>query len=400
MAGSAPEPIDVRGGVAGVSASLEELLVLAGAYDSAAWTLGVWAAEGARILVDPDLLASAPLSPLSLARAEADVLAATMAPDGLAGEVLGWETDAIALRVLVAHLRATDDLVASGMGLLGTAVLSAPDWLPRVADLAGRLYPDGDARTRPVPLSVPAGATAPRGVGDLVTHLQQLSRLSGPGHPEHNGTIAVQTLSAPDGSVRHVLLLPGTDDMTTRPWTRDGDVRDMGVNLELAAGAPDDYTRGVLDALAQAGVGPDEPVLVAGHSQGGTAAARLLEGAADHGYALTHAVVLGAPVAAVGGYPTGARLLALEQRGDVVPLLDGGPNPDSRQQVTVGFDSGVHGVQERHSFSAYAAGAALVDASTHPSVLEQVGSMQEAGFLAAPEGTEVTSRVFQVVREP
>ena len=50
--------------------------------------------------------------------------------------------------------------------------------------------------------------------------------------------------------------------------------------------------------------------------------------------------------------------------------------------------------------TAYAEGAALVDASTDPSVHAAVRELHRAGFLGAAEGTEVTSRVFQVVREP
>lgn len=395
------EGLEVRGGVAGLAARTEELLALAAAYDDAAGRMAAWAARGAECATDVDLLASAVLAPSSFAEAEARVLAATVGPDGVGTEALGWQGDAVALRLLVSRLRSTDDLVASGFGMLGAAVVTAPTWLPMAADLVSRLYPHGRAHARRQPgLEVPASRHAPRGVEDLVTHLLQLSAMTGPVAP---GAVEVQTLTSPDGRVRHVVYLPGTDDMHTLPWSRDGDVRDMGVNLELAAGGDNEYADGVLSALEQAGVARDEPVLLAGHSQGGMLAARLLSDAEEHGYATTHAVVLGAPVGQVEEYPAGTRLLALEHRGDVVPLLDSGPNPDTRAQVTVRFESdepGTSGLEGAHSYPAYADGAALVDASTHPSVREQVASLEADGFLATPDGTAVTSQVFQVTRGP
>ena len=379
-----------------MTAMHEDLLALADAWAGAAGQLLDWAAAGGRVLLDPDLLLSAPLAPVTFAAAEAGVLAATAGPDGLGLEAAAWEADAVSVRQVVAGLRAVDAAVAGSFGSLGLAVATAPVWVPAAADVLGRLYPDGRVTSQVVPLAVPASGVAPRDVGDLVEHLAQLSALSGPTHPDRNGTLEVQTLVLPDGRVRHVVYLPGTDDMTTLPWTRDGDARDMGANLELAASADSDYARGVLDALAGAGVGPDEPVLVAGHSQGGLLAARLV---GAEGFAIDHAVTLGAPIAQVG-LPADSRVLALEHRADVVPLLDAGSNPDTRGEVTVVFDTGADTVRDRHGFPAYAAGADLVDASTDPSVVAQLRDLEACGFLDAPAGTVVTSQVVQVVRQP
>ena len=62
-----------------------------------------------------------------------------------------------------------------------------------------------------------------------------------------------------------------------------------------------------------------------------------------------------------------------------------------------------HGQQEivhpLVGFPAYAQGAALVDPSAAPSVRAAVQELERAGFLRAPEGTSVTSRVLQLVRE-
>lgn len=393
---SGPTIVEVTGGVGGVTACHEDLLALADAWADAAALLLAWAGTGTRVLLDPDLVLSAPLAPVTFAVAEACVLAATAGPDGLAVEAAAWEVDAASVRLVVAGLRAVDAAVAGSFGSLGLAVATAPLWVPAAADVLGRLYPDGRVTARPLPLAVPGSRVAPRGVGDLARHLSRLSALSGPGHPGRNGTLEVQTLVLPDGRVRHVVYLPGTDDMTTLPWTRDGDARDMGANLELVASADSDYARGVLDALTEAGVGPDEPVLVAGHSQGGLLAARLV---GAEGFSIDHAVTLGAPIGHVG-LPADSRVLALEHRADVVPLLDGGANPDTRGEVTVVFDTDASGVMDRHGFPAYAAGADLVDSSTDPSVVAQLAGLRDAGFLAPPPGTVVTSQVVQVVRQP
>lgn len=475
--------VEVTGGAAGVAASYAALLALAAVFDEAAGQMRGWAAEGARTLLDPDLLASALLSPGTFAEAEAAVLVATTGPDGVGVESLGWEVDARALRLLVGVLEAADAGAAEAVAAVehqvgrtvgwtlgatapaalpaaalvaGRIALTVPDLPARAAPLAetwltehpdevehlvaggggfleglwdgltpgapagplglpldladaaaaagllARLYPGRPARTTLLPgVRVESSTTAPRSVADLVDHARQLSELSGPDHPELNGTLELQTLTGPGGDTRHVLLLPGTDDMTTLPWTEDGDVRDMGTNLRLVGGLDNSYADGVLDALAQAGVG-DDPVLVVGHSQGGMLAADLLASAAEHGVPISHAVTLGSPTGQLDGFPAGSHVLSLEHRGDVVPLLDGVANPDSVEQVTVTFESraGGEGVAAHHGFEAYAEGAALVDASTDPSVHAAVRELHRAGFLGAPEGTEVTSRVFQVVREP
>jgi hypothetical protein len=99
----------------------------------------------------------------------------------------------------------------------------------------------------------------------------------------------------------------------------------------------------------------------------------------------------------VPGFPAGTHILSLEQRGDIVPELDGAPNPDSVEQTTVVFDAEPEpGVLAHHGYDAYEAGAALVDGSDDPSVVDAVASLHDHGFLG--EGGEVRSQVFQITR--
>jgi hypothetical protein len=447
-----------------MTVATEHALDLADAYDRAGDRLRGWAGDDAGAMKLGDLVESAPVSPPTFLDAEAALLAATSGSEGALPASVCWETDALLLRVTVRSFRETDDLVHAGFealdyalgralgttlpatapsllaltllgvvdgddlqqwaidhpdlvqhlvngggglldGLLGPALPGPTGFTPDTESAAGilaALYgPDGGATVTPLDVQVPSSGAQPGTVADVVAHLGELSALSGPDHPELDGTIEIQTLTAPDGQVRHIVYLPGTDDMATLPWTQDSDVRDLATNLQLVAGHDNAYQQGILEAMHQAGIGPDEPVLLAGHSQGGMEAAAIL-GQGGGGFDVTHVVTAGSPTAQVDGFPPGSHVLSLEHDGDVVPLLDGEDNPDSVQQVTVHFGDtpggAGGGVVDQHGFPHYVAGAAAVDASTDPSVVESVQSLHDQGFLGS--GQTVTSQTFQITRAP
>jgi len=248
---------------------------------------------------------------------------------------------------------------------------------------------------------VPGSTTQPADLHGLVAHLRDVAALSPEPDSPLNGTLEVQTIGAGGPDVRHIVYLPGTDDMTTLPWTQDADVRDFAGDLHSLAGDWHAYERGILAAMARAGIGPHEPVLLVGHSLGGMEAARILSHGS--GFDITDVVTAGSPTAQVDGFPAGSHVLSLEHRGDVVPLLDGAPNPDSVQQTTVTFTAGdgSGGVVAQHDYAAYVEGAAAVDASADPSVREQLRSLRAHGFLQGGDGPAptVSSQVFQVVRQ-
>jgi pimeloyl-ACP methyl ester carboxylesterase len=203
----------------------------------------------------------------------------------------------------------------------------------------------------------------------------------------------VQTLHDPDGSVRHIVYLPGTD-AAGPPWSPDEDVRDLSADLHVVAGQHTAYAAGIERAMTRAGVGPHDPVLLVGHSLGGMEAAALL--AHGSGFHVTHVVTAGAPIGEVHGYPAGSHVLSLENRGDLVPLLDGHDNADSPQQVTVQFDDHGTSVVGSHALRHYVRGAAAVDASCDPSVREQLSSLRAHGFLGSHD--RASSQVLQIVR--
>ncbi len=463
----------VTGGSAGLAATYAAVRALADAYDDAGSRLRGWAALGAETVANPDLAASAVLAPLTFAEAECAVLAATTGPDGVLVASFGWETDALAVRAVVAAFEATDALVRAAVDQLDQAVgrtvgftlgASAPALVPVLAVTLPMVPPgawreleawvlhhpgvvqhaangggglleglwDGATPLAPggplgLPLSVPdteAGAgllallygpggqpevaelhppvcidqSQPADLEGLVSHLAAVAALSPDPDSPLNGTIEIQTLDAGTDGVRHIVYLPGTDDIATLPWTQDGDVRDAGTDLISDAGHQTVYQQGILQAMAQAGIGPHDPVLLVGHSLGGMEAAAIL--GHGSGFDVTNVVTAGAPTAQVDGFPAGSHVLSLEHHGDIVPALDGAPNPDSVEQATVTFDDDPTGILDAHGYDHYVAGAAAVDGSTDPSVQDQLASLHAHGYLGTSDGTAVETHVFQIVRQP
>jgi hypothetical protein len=461
--GTATVPIvGVTGGVAGVTATYDAMRRLAARYDAAGDRMRQHADVSGRVLVDPDLVESAVLSPATFAEVELRVAAAASGVHGALPASLTCEAGAVSIRATVDAFSECDRIVASsyhaldyslgrllgpsvalslpalvavgavsetsvertveehptltehavdGSGGLLDAVLSLPGAPgpvavlglrpvhPTTADAAGemaRLYPaEGRPRVRRRrDLWVGLGQMPPHTVADLMDHLGETDALSLPDQPGDPGTIEMQRLEGRDGSVRWIVYLPGTDDMATMPWTEDHDVRDLATNLHLIAGQDTAYARGIEEAMTRAGIRPHEPVLLAGHSQGGMEAAAMLSRGTP--FDVTNVVTAGSPVGLVSGYPAGSHVLSLENRGDVVPLLDGRDNADSVEQVTVRFDDHEASLLGNHRMVHYVRGGAAVDASPDPSVREQVASLRRLGFFR--ERATATSQVFQITR--
>jgi len=422
-----PVVVDVTGGAGGVAASYAAARALADFFDAAGDRLREWGTAGLRVMRDPDLLESGLLAPVSCADAEAAVLAAAGGPHGAIAASLGWEVDAVAVRCAIAFLEETDRSVraavtgldrqlalaevtalAAAVAVGGEdaltehpgAVAHAVDGLgAQVGALALGLLYGGPGRpvVTPYPVTIPGSHAQPASVRDLVAHLHQVALLSERPDSPANGTIEIQTITGPGNQVRHIVYLPGTDDFNA-PWDQDGDVRDLETDLDLMARQPDAYRQGIVQAMHEAGVRASQPVLVVGHSLGGMAAAAMVVGPSD--LHVTHAVTAGAPTAQIPDFPAGVHVLSLEQLGDVVPQLDGRPNPDSIEQTTLTFDAHPEaGVLAHHDYDAYELGAALADASADPSVSDAVQSLHEHGFLGPGQAT-VTSQVFQITRAP
>ena len=217
------------------------------------------------------------------------------------------------------------------------------------------------------PPSRTAGRTVPRSTADVLREVDEL-------YSAAPGTVGVQSLDHADGTRSWVVTIPGMQDM----GLTDGPVpTDNATNLDLVAGRPSAMSEVVIRSMLQAGVGPDEAVLLAGHSQGGMVA---LQVASDprviSGFAVTAVVTAGSPVGGMS-LPKGVQALHLEHVQDLVTALDGAPNPDQANRTTLVRDLGAGDKADRvaalsiaapHEMTTYVRTAEVADASTHPSV--------------------------------
>ncbi|WP_278236175.1 hypothetical protein [Isoptericola sp. AK164] len=188
--------------------------------------------------------------------------------------------------------------------------------------------PDRDGR--------PAGSVAEAlaRTADLYPHGSGIPGRPAPGPPP--GTIAVERVTRADGSVSWTVLIPGTQALLSprNPF-------DVDTDLDLVARRAADVAEGVGQALAAAGAGEDEPVVLVGHSLGGIAAVSL---AASPAFRRRHpvggVVTAGAPTATFRT-PPGVPVLHLENTEELVSPLDGRSsteNPATADRVTVGRD--------------------------------------------------------------
>jgi hypothetical protein len=225
----------------------------------------------------------------------------------------------------------------------------------------------------------------PRDLEDLVEDLGTTAAGDVP-----DGVISIQQLTDSQGGVSYVVQLPGTDE-----FLAEGAIRNLGSNLNLVAGDSTAYADAIAQAMADAHVPADAPVMLVGHSQGGMQAAALA-GDPDFDYHVTHVVTAGAPVA-TSGIPDDVSVVSLENTGDVVPLLDGEDNPDGAHHTTVQADvhSGSLGAEDgqNHSLSTYEQIAAAADVSADPSLQHALAGMHEHGFLA-DDGEPVQSQTY------
>lgn len=232
-------------------------------------------------------------------------------------------------------------------------------------------------------------ATAPHSVGDL---LDGVDRRQDRQNGAVSGEIGIQTLVGLDGITRYVVQLPGTESWALTPGPT---ARDLGTNLHTMAGGATVYLRGVEQAMAQAGIAPDAPVMLVGHSQGGmTAAALAADPSFRSGYHHLNVVTAGAPIARFD-IPPSVQVLALENHHDLVPNLDGLGNPDRPNMTTMTFDASKGSVGANHDLGltyAVAAGTLPTDDASYAAWLDTV-----KGFFD-PASTSIT-QTYQITRK-
>jgi hypothetical protein len=452
--------LTVTGGAGGVTARYDDLDTLARLTDDLALTLGRVSAASHLAVVDPDVVASAVLDPVGVARFEEKLLAALDGPDGLVRLGLGFGELAMALRAVAFTYRVVDDahargidalrwtagyyaspvLVAGAAGLVGLAatpggpaVLLAGyrlaggriDWqqlltdhpglvddvvgagpgliagltpfnvhdAPGAARLLAEFYPDGVPVFEGSSVDGHLDGAPPAGFADLLAGLSYRSDQARPGEPDQ---IDVRVITQPDGTRSYIVDIPGT-----KVWDPPGgrpDLADLGTNLHAMAGDPTAREAAVADALRRAGAGPDDPVMLIGHSQGGIVAARAAHDSADgsFGFNVTHVVTAGAPIGRVE-IPPRVQVLSLENAHDIVPHLDAADNPDQPNRTTVTFSVDAGSIGDDHSVATYASSGRSLDGSADPSVIAFRGSA--GAFLSTGDsGRTVSTSVYGYTR--
>lgn len=421
---------DVVGGAGGLEVQYADLERAADALQTTALDAVDTAIEARRFVTDAGMLASSLLDPGGFARAEAAVLAAVLGPQGLLAAAGRLEERSVCLRAAVLRYVATDRLddawretrhwaegTAMAMTLpllpvlalspIGLAALQTVDGdtvneflasHPGVAEevagaapaffnnllhlgplgptsiedetaLLALAYPGGSAKV--TPRGTDASAPGPPAtIGDLLLALQHRDQRA---RGDAQGEIDVRRITrvGPDGAAATAWIvdLPGTKDWQFDPRRRSH-LNDFATNLEAMAGDPSARLDGVTRALELAGVGRDEPVMLVGHSQGGLVALRAAEQYAGDGrFNVTHVVTAGSPTARMP-VPSSVAVLALENRYDLVPQLDGRPPPDEANRVTVLLDAQRHDVGRNHAISStYLPAARAIDGDlTDPSL--------------------------------
>lgn len=145
------------------------------------------------------------------------------------------------------------------------------------------------------------------------------------------GTVAVQRYEKADGSNAWLVTVPGTDGQWDSPFGWEQNVELMSDDPERRRRA--DSARMVVEAMEQAGIRPDEPVAIVGHSQGGIVAAAIASDESER-FNIEHIVTAGSPIAN-HPIPETTWVTSIEIEDEFVAALDGAENPANEHWMTV-----------------------------------------------------------------
>ena len=300
-------------------------------------------------------------------------------PGRAAAGVLGRHAAAVEVAAAAAPGALTGLLASLGLVPSGGPVADVPG-LARTLSTAGALSPwlRESALVRVSTAGPGVDARAPAGLADLAARIATLApdgagRVCAPGASAGRARLRVERIEAAGGRRAWVVEIPGIRTWSPRAGSQPLDLTGA---VHAMAGRPTAASEAVRGALRAAGARPGEPVLLAGHSEGGMAAAlAAADPATRREFDITHVVTFGAPISG-SDLPRGVQVLAVEHTDDVVPRLDGAADPDRPTWVTVSRDAGADPMPRgsrdplaaAHSLAGYARTAAAVDVSTNPSV--------------------------------
>jgi len=187
---------------------------------------------------------------------------------------------------------------------------AGPDGVERTAAaVAGRL-PDGGHNLALTATTLPGTLPGPGTLEELGERTPSVE----PGGAQ----LRLDRYPMPDGRSRWIVYVCGTITFTPAATDEPFDLRS---DLTGVAGERSDSEAALSAAMRRAGVGPDDPVLLVGHSQGALDAVRL----AQRGdFDVQGVVTLGGPTGQLV-LPQHVPELSVEHEEDVVPVLGGLP---------------------------------------------------------------------------
>ncbi|MCS3493050.1 hypothetical protein M2368_002061 [Arthrobacter sp. JUb119] len=163
--------------------------------------------------------------------------------------------------------------------------------------------------------------------GKMRSYFQLHEKLEGEG-TENNGKIMI--VEADDDT--YIALFPGTQDdaEVPSPFGPEGIADGFGVESE-------NFVEPLDEALRLSGAKEGDEVILSGYSQGGIHVAQLTKNKfLKRKYKLNKVLTLGSPIGTID-LPEDIRSLSVEDRKDMVPGTDGGPNPRKGEHYTTTF---------------------------------------------------------------
>lgn len=426
-------PLEIRGGLGGISVQLEELLGGAEKLDAAAEELAAVEVEVRRSWEDlcqyqnePRHTGTAAL--MDVGEAQWSVQAVRTELQDISQQVRDCKTDYEVSEAVMAFRREhaltgagtwTEQLRDAGVTgslnreaaelALGNIPATLGVMFGSQAYLAGRMASEASAASHmdaatplirslaglhprvlePRPVAVRAEESFPVELDASPAGLLERARLI-----DERGAGYIEVLEVDNGGEKaYVVVIPGTQPESEPGGDNPFDV--AGIAEGLGYGSAE-VNAAVLKALRAAGAEQGASVVTVGYSQGGIHAMNM---AADEQFRAEHNVkyvlTAGSPVGNIEPEPD-TSTLHLEHRQDWVPGSDGAVSPDARNRVTVTLTNDVRtpegedaGLGPGHRLTNYQDAARLVAASDDPSL---VASTAVLGSVLGAGGTATATR--------
>ncbi|MCU1513751.1 MAG: hypothetical protein JWO10_841 [Microbacteriaceae bacterium] len=174
------------------------------------------------------------------------------------------------------------------------------------------------------------------------------------------------------------VTLPSTQNWQITDGGDTGAMNDLGSNLALMLSPQQQaaYERAVIEAMHKAGIGPNDPVMLVGFSQGGILAGKMAS-TDPQPFNIDAIVVGGAPIDAMH-IPNDVQVLSFQHPDDPVHQLDGASHHDTSNWVTI-HDSKDQG-EAAHGSTSYSLTAKHIDDGPNDPATQAIVDKQSEFF--------------------